>query len=161
MSEPPEGTAPARRTRAPGRKRKIDDYRDLRVWRKASRLADQCRAAAAAFPAAHANLAGVISRLAEEIPGEIAMGQGQRLHAAYLSHLETSRIALRHLERRLIEAHKSHCLLAAAGDPMLALAAKVDRMLTKLMVSLELAHLRRRQAATSGVVRLDTGEAKR
>ena len=140
MREPTDDTTPAPVARLRQGKRKIRDHRDLRVWRKASRLAEKCRAAVAPFPAAHASLAGVICRLAEEIPGEIAAGQDQALHAAYLDHLGRARGALRHLERRLIEAHKQGCMPADTGDPFLAQLAEIDRMLKKLIVSLELAH---------------------
>lgn len=125
-------------------KRKIRDHRDLRVWRKARRLADQCREAVSAFPSTQASLAGVICRLADEIPIEIATGQGQALHAAYLDHLDRAGSALRHLERRLIEGHKKGCIPSATGDPLLARAAEIDRMLKKLRVSLELAHASRK-----------------
>jgi four helix bundle protein len=127
-------------------KRNIRDHRDLRVWRKARRLADQCREAVAAFPSTRASLAAVICRLANEVPSEIAAGQSQGQHAPYMDHLERSRTALRHLERRLIEAHKADCLPSMVGDPLLARVAEVERMLGKLMVSLEVSYAQRRLA---------------
>ena len=126
------------------RKRKIRDHRDLRVWRKAQRLAQECRDAAATFPQAQASLAGLIRRLAEEVPNEIATGQGAGHHAAYVDHLDRARRALQHLERRMIDAHTRKCVTAETGDPLLTMAAEIGRMLRKLMVSLELANARRR-----------------
>jgi four helix bundle protein len=96
------------------------------------------------FPSAQEKLASVICRLADEVPDEIAAGQGQRNYPAYMDHLGRSRAALRHLERRLIEAHQVNCLESGVGDPLLARLAEIERMLGKLMVSLELAHARRR-----------------
>jgi four helix bundle protein len=136
-----QGRAP--RTQLKG-KRKIRDYRDLRVWRKARKLADQFQQSIRTFPSAQARLAGRISRLADEVPAEIATGQGQRQTAGYLAHLERARGALGHLERGLIDAHKNGCLAPETGDPLLAQSAEIDRMLKKLMVSLELANARRR-----------------
>ena len=144
MTDPVETPTRGRRGQPQTGKRKIRDHRDLRVWRKARRLAEQCREAVAPFPSAQASLAGVICRLADEVPIEIATGQGQALHAAYLDHLDRARIALRHLERRLIDGHKKGCIPSATGDPLLARAAEVDRMLKKLRVSLELAHAARK-----------------
>jgi four helix bundle protein len=126
------------------RTKEIRDHRDLRVWRKARRLAGLCGEAIASFPEAQKNLANVIRRLADEVPDEIAAGQSQGHHAAYMDHLERARRALHHLERRLIDAHKTNCLPSAVGDPLLARLAEIDRMLGKLMVSLELADARRR-----------------
>lgn len=128
------------------RSRKIRDHRDLRVWRKAGKLVEQCREAAGRFPKTQADLAALICRLADEVPSEIAIGQAQRHHAAYMQHLERARAAGRHLERRLIEAHKAGVLEVNVGDPLLARLAEIERMLKKLMISLELAHAERRRA---------------
>ena len=130
--------------------KEIRDHRDLRVWRKAKTLADRCREAVAGFPKDQAKLASVICRLADEVPHEIAAGQSQRHHAPYMDHLARSRTALRHLERRLIEAHKVNSLACAVGDPLLARTAEIERMLGKLMLSLELAYARRRAARSGG-----------
>lgn len=132
------------------RKRKIRDHRDLRVWRKAQTLAQQCRDAAGTFPPAHASLAGVIRRLAEEVPNEIATGQAQGQYAPYVYHLERARRALRHLERQLIDAHKAGCLESSIGDPLLGRLADIERMLKKLLVSLELSRAQRRVKQSSG-----------
>jgi four helix bundle protein len=142
MAAAKEGLQKQHRTRS----KKIRDHRDLRVWRKAGKLAEQCREAAGRFPEAQAGLAALISRLADELPGEIAIGQAQRHHAAYMQHLERARAAGRHLERRLIDAHKAGVLEARVGDPLLARLADIDRMLKKLMISLELAQAERKRA---------------
>ena len=126
------------------RSKKIRDHRDLRVWRRGRKLAELCREAAASFPEAHEKLAGIICRLADEVPSEIAAGQSQGQHAAYLDHLERARGALRHLERRLIEAHKANCVSSEVGDPLLARVAEITRMVGKLIISLELAYARRK-----------------
>ena len=140
------GGAPEGRPREEfrARSKKIRDHRDLRVWRRGRKLAELCRGAAASFPKAHEKLAGVICRLADEVPSEIAAGQSQGQHAAYIDHLERARGALRHLERGLIEAHKANCISSEVGDPLLARAAEIARMVGKLIVSLELAYARRK-----------------
>jgi four helix bundle protein len=125
------------------RKRRIHDHRDLRVWRKAQKLAQQCRDATATFPPTQANLAGVICRLADEVPNEIATGQAQGQYAPYVYHLERARRALHHLERQLIEAHKADCLESKLGDSLLTRLADIDRMLKKLVVSLEISRAQR------------------
>jgi hypothetical protein len=66
---------------------------------------------------------------------------------------------LHHLERRLIDGHKHGCLASEVGDPLLARAAEIDRMLRKLMVSLELACARRRNCGLRGAAG-DTGNTK-
>ena len=128
-------------------KKGIRDHRDLRVWRKARQLAEHCRGAASAFPPAQANLTDLVCRLAEEVQDEIARGQAQGLHVAYLDRLDRARTALRHLERRVIDAHKKGCIPEEVGDLLLARLAEIDRMLKKLRVSLELAHAARRGKA--------------
>ena len=125
------------------RKRKIRAPHDLRVWRKAQKLSQRCRDICAAFPPAQASLAGLVCRLAEEVPHEIAAGQVTGQHAPYMDHLDRARRAVRRLERSLIDSHRLGCLAQEAGDPLLAQAADIDRMLRKLMVSLELAHAAR------------------
>lgn len=137
----PEGIVHAR---FKPRDKKIRDYRDLRVWRKARKVAELCREATAQFPEPQGSLAQVIRRLADEVPDEIAAGQSQGLHPAYLARLDGARRALVHLERRLIEAHQANCLPCVVGDPLLARVAEIERMLRKLMVSLELARAKRR-----------------
>jgi hypothetical protein len=129
-------------TRRPSKK--IRDYRDLRVWRKARRLGELCREAAAGFPPDQNPLASIVSRLADEVAEEIATGQSQRDYPAYAEHLKRARQALHHLERRLIEAHQKAGLSAVIGDSLLARVAEIKRMVGKLMLSLELAHTRRR-----------------
>ena len=142
MSDTEEGLPRRLSTRS----KRIRDHRDLRVWRKARKLAEQCREAADRFPENQAGLAALICRLADEAPSEIATGQGQRHHAAHMQHLERARAALRHLERRLIEAHKAGVLEGSVGDPLLARLAEIERMLRKLMISLELARAKRKGA---------------
>jgi four helix bundle protein len=146
MASPPE-TRGASHEPAPPRSKKIRDHRDLRVWRKSRKLCELCDGEVSGFPEARFTLAGVIRRLANEVPEEIAAGQGQGLHAAYMDHLERARGALRHLERKLIEACKAGCLASVSGDLLLARAAEIERMLRKLMVSLEVSHAGRRSSS--------------
>jgi four helix bundle protein len=122
--------------------KQIRDHRDLRVWRKGRRLAELCTDAVATFPEGQEQLAGVICRLANEVPSEIEAGQSQGRPSAYLKHLGHARTAVRHLERRLIEAHSEHLLTASVCDPFLVQAAEIERMLKKLVLSLELAYAR-------------------
>ena len=129
--------------------KEIRDHRDLRVWRKARKLAALCAAAIAGFTGPHANPGKAIQRLAEEVAEEIAAGQSTGQHAAYMDHLQRARGALRHLERRLIEAYKEGALSSECGDPLLARLAEIDRMLRKLMLSLELAYWGRAGKRTS------------
>jgi four helix bundle protein len=131
-------------------KSSIRDHRDLRVWRKSRKLAELCQEAVELFPAGSERIGKAIWRLAVEVPEEIEVGQSQGQHAPYMSHLERSRRALRLLERQLINAHKSGCLPAAAGDGLLTRSAEIDRMLGKLMVSLELADAQRRVKVPTG-----------
>ena len=144
--EPTRGTGD--HTRRPSKK--IRDHRDLRVWRKARRLGELCREAAAGFPADQNPLATILSRLADEDADEIATGQGQRDYPAYAEHLKRARQALHHLDRRLIEAHQKAGLSAVIGDSLLARVAEINRMLGKLMLSLELANARNRRRRRGG-----------
>lgn len=145
MASPTEGTA---HEQLQAKSKKVRDHRDLRVWRKSRKLRDLCELEAARFPAAQSNLAGFLRRVANEVPEEIAAGQQQGLHAAYMDHLQRARAAVRHLERGLIEAHKAGCMESPIGDGLLARSAEIERMLAKLMVSLELSYARRRVSAS-------------
>ena len=138
-----EGTPPRVRGKKP-----IRDHRDLRVWRKATQVAELAGAACQDFPEAPSRLAQTIPALAGAVADEIAAGQSRGQYPHYVEHLEHARSAAHRLEDKLIEAHKAGLLTAAVGDPLLAKIGEILRMLGKLLVSLEIAHGRRRASAS-------------
>ncbi len=67
---------------------KVNSYRDLQVWQKATDLAVECYRLVARLPKSEIyGLASQIQRAAVSIPANIAEGQGRAHLGDYLHHL--------------------------------------------------------------------------
>ena len=127
-------------------KKEITSHKDLRVWRKATRLARECLAVVSAFPDQATPLGRRIRRKAEVVSYEIERGYQFQQLAPYLHHLNRARNQVQRLEPLLIEGCGKSWIDDAAGDRLLRRSSEIHRMLGKLIVSLEAtSHSRRRQ----------------
>ena len=126
-------------------KKEITSHKDLRVWRKAARLARECLAVVSALPESATPLGKRIRRKVESIPYEIERGHQFQQLAPYLHHLNRARAWVEALEPLLIEGCGSSLVADDTGDRLLRLTAEIHRMLGKQIVSLEAAGQRRRR----------------
>lgn len=124
-------------------KRVIKSHQDLRVWRRSEAVLDLCRGQVDRFPEEGHPHANRIRRLAESVPFEIERGFHYRQLAPYLYHLNLSRHALERLEPFIIEACKKGWFDREIGDQVLARIAEIQRMLRKLVETLEGSRLRK------------------
>lgn len=121
----------------------IRDYRDLRVWKKSVRLAEECEALAATFPPHAPTLADRIRTLARTVSARIAEGQSSGRLRAYLERLGEAVRNLSGLEEALIAAYSAGWVRAEAGDRLLMKLADLRRMLRNLVRSLEACRTKR------------------
>jgi four helix bundle protein len=126
-------------------KKEISSHKDLRVWRKAARLARECLAVVSSLPESAMPLGKRIRRKVESIPYEIERGHQFQQLAPYLHHLHRARSRVEALEPLLIEGCGRSWILDETGDQLLRLTAEIHRMLGKQIVSLEAAGQRRRR----------------
>lgn len=124
-------------------KRVIRNHQDLRVWRRAQAVLDLCRGQVERFPEEGQPVAIRVRKLAESAPFEIERGFHYRQLAPYLHHLNLSRHAVERLEPVIIEACERGWFDREVGDQVLARTAEIQRMLRKLMETLEASRLRK------------------
>lgn len=124
-------------------KKEITSHKDLRVWRKGTRLARECLALVSALPEPATQLGKRIRRKGEAISYEIERGYQFQQLAPYLHHLNRARNQVSGLEPLLIEGCAKSWVDAESGDRLLRRTAELHRMLGKLIVSLEQAGQRR------------------
>jgi four helix bundle protein len=130
-------------------KREITSHKDLRVWRKATRLARECLAIVSALPEAATPLGKRIRRKAESIAYEIERGYQFQQLAPYLHHLTRARNLVVGLEPLLLDGCGRSWIDGDSGDRLLRRTSEIHRMLGKLMVSLQAAGQRRRRQLVS------------
>lgn len=124
----------------------IRTHRDLRVWRRSTRLAEQCGALVTDAPAAGRPALERIARKARDLALKIEEGFATRQWAPYVHHLERARVMVARLEALLVAACGAGSVPPDRGDRLLAQVAEIGRMLRKLVEALELARMRRWRA---------------
>jgi four helix bundle protein len=126
-------------------KKQITNHKDLRVWRKATRLARECLAAVSAFPEPAMPLGKRIRRKAESIGYEIERGYQFQQLAPYLHHLNRALNLVDGLEPLVIDGCAGSWIDDESGDRLLRRTSELHRMLGKLITSLQAAAQRRRR----------------
>ena len=108
-------------------------YKDLEVWQVAMDLAEQCYLATRTFPREELfGLTSQIRRAAGSVPANIAEGQGREHTREFLNHLSIARGSLMELETHLLLCRRVGLLDQENLDPLLALADRISRMLSRL-----------------------------
>jgi four helix bundle protein len=131
-------------------KKVISCHQDLRVWRKSKVLGQHCSEVVGKLPVDAAPLGKRIRQLAESIVKEIERGFHFRQLAPYIHHLARARIQVESLEPLLIEGCSRGWVEHQVGDRLLKRTAEIQRMLRKLILSLESTSSRRRRHSILG-----------
>ena len=117
---------------------RVNSYRDLQVWQKATDLVVECYHLSRRLPKNETyGLVSQIQRAAVSIPANIAEGHGREHLGDYLHHLSTATGSLMELETPLIIANKLDYLKERELEAVLLRTAEVSRMLTGLTKALK------------------------
>ncbi len=115
----------------------IRSYRDLRVWREAMDLVEQCYRLAGTFPREEIyGLTSQIRRASVSIPSNIAEGYGRDSTGAYVQFLKIAQGSLKELETLLLVTERVLGTPAHITAPLLERCDVVGRMLAGLIRSL-------------------------
>ena len=116
----------------------IRSYRDLRVWRDAMTLAEDCYRFSKELPRDELfGLTSQVRRAAVSIPANIAEGYGRDSAGSYVNFPKTAQGSLKELETHLILTQRLKLGSFDAATQLLANADAVGRMLRALMRSIE------------------------
>src|SRR5262249_50952074 len=116
----------------------IESYRDLEVWQRAMDLAEQCYTVTKTFPREELlGMTSQIRRSAASIPANIAEGQGREHTREFIHFLRVAMGSLKELETHLLLCERVGLLPPDRLPPLMDLAERVSRMLTKLCQALE------------------------
>jgi len=116
---------------------RINSYRDLQVWQKATDLVIECHRLSRLLPKNETfGLSSQIQRAAVSIPANIAEGYGREHLGDYLHHLSAATGSLMELETHLIIANKLEYLKERELEAVLVQTGEVSRMLAGLTKAL-------------------------
>jgi four helix bundle protein len=121
----------------PAKARIIRDYRDLRVWKQSTRLAEECERLSDSFSPHGKAMGDQIRSISRGVPARIAEGQTAGRLRIYLELLHEATDSLTVLEDALIRAYSAGWVKAEVGDRLLMKVADIRRMLKNLVKSLE------------------------
>jgi four helix bundle protein len=116
---------------------KMRDFRDLQVWQRSMRLAEEVYAVTREFPREELfGLSGQLRRAAVSIPSNIAEGHGRDTDKAFALFLTHARGSLCELETQIELARNLHLLNPEQSDHLQANAAEIGKMLNGLLRTL-------------------------
>lgn len=116
----------------------IRDYRDVIVWQQAMELAESIYAVTKGWPKEEAcGLTSQIRRAGVSVPANIAEGQGRASTKEFLRHISVARGSLFEVETHTLLAQRPGYLDAETAEKLLAIAARVSRLITGLTRSLQ------------------------
>jgi four helix bundle protein len=111
----------------------VGSYLDLRVWRKAMRLAASCYRASAHFPREEwFGLRSQLRRAAVSVVANIAEGNGRFSSADYVRHLSIANGSLRELETHLRLSVTLGYVASDDARRLLRLSDEIGRMIVGL-----------------------------
>ena len=112
---------------------KINDYRDLIVWRKAMDLAAEVHLLSKAFPRDELyGLTSQVRRAAVSAPSNIAEGQARQSTAEFLNFLSIAQGSLAEVDTQLLLAQRFHYLTGEMTAKAASLLIEVSKMLFSL-----------------------------
>jgi four helix bundle protein len=112
-------------------------FRDLRVWREATKVAPEVYRGTASFPRHElCGLTQQICRAAVSVPSNIAEGKGRHSDREFAHFLFNGQGSLLELQTQVMLAEELEYLPAADAERLLALAECVGRALSGLINSL-------------------------
>jgi four helix bundle protein len=113
---------------------KTKTFRDLLVWQRSMKLAEQVYAATRAFPRSEAfGLTSQVRRAAVSIPSNIAEGHGRETDKNFAQFLIQARGSLCELETQLELACALKMLVPSQSRDLLKETGEVGRMLNGLL----------------------------
>lgn len=116
----------------------IQSYRDLRVWRDAMILVEQCYRLTRSFPKDEVfGMTAQIRRASVSVAANIAEGYGRENKGSYIQFLRIAQGSLKELETHLLIAARVELTTQAMIDGLLELTASVGKMLRALIRSVE------------------------
>jgi four helix bundle protein len=116
---------------------KTRQFRDLLVWQRSMRLAEQIYSATRSFPREELfGLANQMRRAAVSVPSNIAEGQGRDSAKSFAQFLNQARGSLYELETQLELARNLTMIPEKHAEALLAEAAEIGRMLYGLRSTL-------------------------
>ena len=114
------------------------DFRDLRVWQEAMRLAEDVYALSRAFPVDERfGMTAQVRRCVVSVPSCIAEGNARASTPDYLRFLSIASGSLAEVRTQLHLAARLHFVPATETEPVLSQVDTVARMLKALRNSLE------------------------
>lgn len=128
----------------------MGDYRDLVVWRKAMKLAEDVYIATGSFPPDERfGLVSQLRRAAVSVVSNIAEGQGRGNDGYFIQFLGTSRGSLHEVETQLTLAARLGYLSPEDEAALLKETQEVGRLASALMNSLDSGTRRKRSARSA------------
>ena len=116
----------------------IKSFRDLLVWQKAMRLAEQCYRMSKRFGRDDQAVLGFeLRKSCVSIPSNIAEGFGRHYTPAYINHLWIANGSNNELQTQLEVGQRVEIVRPNEAEQIIADAEEVGRMLRGLVVSLE------------------------
>jgi four helix bundle protein len=116
---------------------KINDYRDLIVWRKAMDLAAEVHLLSKAFPRDELyGLTSQVRRAAVSVPSNIAEGQARQSTAEFLNFLSIAQGSPAEVDTQILLARRFHYLTGEMTAKAASLIIEVSKMLFSLRAKL-------------------------
>ena len=116
----------------------IESYRDLRVWREAMDLAEECYRVSAGFPRREVfTMSAQLRRAAISIPANVAEGYGRDSTGSYIQFLKIAQGSLKELETHLLLSQRLGLAPRAEFDKSLEQCEIVGKMVRALIRSLQ------------------------
>jgi four helix bundle protein len=116
---------------------KINDYRDLVVWRKAMDLAAEVHLLSKAFPRDELyGLTSQLRRAAVSVPSNIAEGQARQSTAEFLNFLSIAHGSLAEVDTQLLLAQRFQYVSDEMTSKAASLIIEVSKMLFSLRAKL-------------------------
>ncbi|WPF87335.1 four helix bundle protein [Cyanobacterium aponinum AL20118] len=116
----------------------VNDYKDLRVWKKGIDIAEQCYRLTQSFPKEEIyGLTSQIRRSAVSISSNIAEGYGRRTTAEYIRFLNIAQGSCNELETQLIIAQRIGYCTSESIQEINQELLSINRMLISLINKLK------------------------
>lgn len=112
----------------------LQSYRDLRVWKEAMGLAENCYEQTRRFPKDELfGLTSQIRRAASSVPANIAEGYGRASRKEYVQFLCVAQGSLKELETHCLLAARVRCCAESDVEAILERAEVIGKMIRALI----------------------------
>ncbi len=116
----------------------INDFKDLKIWKKGIDIAEKCYFLTKVFPKDELyGMVQQIRRAAASIPANIAEGYGRRSTAEYIRFLNIAQGSINELETHIILAERVGLCKTNDRELIISLLREETRMIITLIKKLE------------------------